>query len=129
MSIIATSNIFLKSEFTSYESAQVTQSLCEICKDVEETRKGRHWKVLYEIEDQTSGFSIHVYKTDSEVHSYIFEDDLIELEIDEDQSQYPEVISIVSNTGREIDKESCAIITDKLSVLFDCVARVAGLSS
>ena len=121
MSFLATSYLFLKSEFTAADSAKITVFLKDNCEILKETRKGRHWEVGVPIGDQSRGFDIHVWSLEKEEDYWSFEDDMLDLNIDNEVC--PEVIAIVSWVGRESDREACEVLSGGIAELFDCVIR------
>lgn len=124
MGLLAVSNIFLRSKFTAYDSGCISEALRLICNEVEETRKGRHWEVVYSREER-SPFTIHVYQTSD--YLWEVEEELAALGLTSEDA--PEVVSVISAVGREIDKEACQIITDTISAIFNCVSAGAKLVS
>lgn len=124
MGHLAISHIYLKSSFTQNNSIKITNILQSTSHKLTSTRKGRVWIIA--IHNQQSIYiEIQVHKTNE--YSYEVEEQMKELKIN--TKDYPEVISIISSMGREIDVYYCEKISKKLALHFDCIRFPAKLVS
>lgn len=123
MSMIAGAYLFLPNEFTHYDSSVIDQSLRQVCDNVKDTRKGRYWEA-YNSEREVS-FQVLVKPTVECLSDC--EKELFDLKLLPDD--VPEVITITTVLGTDVDLQTCVELTQLLTEKMGCKTLGAKLMS